>query len=82
MWTPTTEHPPLGARINALYDDGSGGDFFHVAGDNLYMDELGDMVTLDLSEDYSHWALAPEGYLFFFERDDQVAEAAEEPIEA
>lgn len=74
MWKPTTEHPPLGARINALYDDGSGSALFHVAGDDLYMDDEGEMYEMALSDNYSHWALTPEGYTFFFERDENQGE--------
>lgn len=77
MWTITTEHPPLGARINALYDDGSGSALFHVMGQNQYMDDEGEIYDMELSENYVWWALTPEGYTFFFERDEQPAVAVD-----
>lgn len=80
MWKLTTEHPGIGARIVALYSDGSGSNLFHVAGENEYMDEEGELYDMDLSENYSHWTLAPEGFTYFFERDDAPADA--EPVEA
>lgn len=78
MWTLATEHPPIGARITALYSDGSGSNLFHVAGEHEYMDEEGELYEMELSENYSQWAPTPDGYLFFFERDDQPADEPEE----
>ena len=74
MWTPTTDLPPIGVRIIALYNDGSGAVLFTVAGENEMMDDEGDIIDVDLAEDFSHWALAPEGYTFFFERADSDGE--------
>ena len=75
MWISTTEHPPIGARINALYDDGSGSALFHVMGEHQFMGDEGEIYEMELSDNYSYWAPTPEGYTFFFERDEQPADA-------
>ena len=77
MWKLPSEHPPLGARIIALYDDGSGSVGLYVTGTNEFMDDEGEQYEMDLSDNYSYWALAPEGYTFFFERDDEPAETVD-----
>ncbi len=74
MWTPTTERPPIVVRIIALYNDGSGAVLFTVAGENEMMDDEGDTIDVDIADDFSHWALAPDGYTFFFERAESESE--------
>lgn len=59
------QQPPTGQRIVALYSDGSGAVLF-LTHDGGAIDADGDEWPGRIDE-FSHWALLPEGIELFFE---------------
>lgn len=71
MWNSTTDQPPKGSRIVAIYADGSGAHLFYFDG-NEYTDEDGSARS-DI-DSFSMWAMVPDGMRLWCE------ECADDPI--